>query len=657
MKSIKAKMITNISIIMISLLVITVIISIITNYYSISKNMRSDLEAIGNMTNIAITSNLEKIENEIEAIGMLEIIGDTTKSQYQWLQAVDSRKEKYGYTSISIVDSDGNILSNDTSLDKKNIADKDYFQRALKGETVITSTEYDINGNLSILASTPISNSNNFKGIVLANLDPLTFSNIVKDITIAKTGNVFMLDKDGTLIANIRAKLVEERQNFIEMAKTDNKYKTAAVVYSNMIQGKTNIEKYSYETGTRICYYAPIPNTDGWSFGVVAPIKEMLDSAKYIVYSLFIAFIIFIIIGSFAAKHIADTIANPIIKICDRMELLANGDLSSNVAETNSKDEIGKLSNSLVNTIKILKLYIAEIAKALSSIANNDLRINIQNEYKGDFESIKDSLNTIVESLNSTLSDINLSSSQVALSSEEVAQISQGLAESSTEQTSFIEELSSTVNDISSKVETNAENANLASQKINDLGSDISQSNKQMENMIIAMSKISDSSSQIVNIIKTIEDISSQTNLLALNAAIEAARAGDAGKGFAVVADEVRNLASESAEASKNISSIISGSMEAVQNGTSIADETANSLKSVVTKMKEVESIAQKISEDSNEQSDLISQINQSVEQISGLIQNNSATAQQSASTSQELSGQAQILKDAIDKFKLLNQN
>lgn len=149
---------------------------------------------------------------------------------------------------------------------------------------------------------------------------------------------------------------------------------------------------------------------------------------------------------------------------------------------------------------------------------------------------------------------------------------------------------------------------------------ELEQGKKQMEQMTTAMAQINDSASEISKIIKAIEDIAFQTNILALNAAVEAARAGTAGKGFAVVADEVRNLASKSAEASKNTASLIEATVQAVQEGTGIANETASSMGRIVLASEQAAKLVHEISKASQEQAASIAQVTLGIDQISGVV-------------------------------------
>ena len=361
-----------------------------------------------------------------------------------------------------------------------------------------------------------------------------------------------------------------------------------------------------------------------------------------------------ILVGVFFSFVIIRLIKIPISEIQNAAIKMAEGDLDVKISYT-SKDELGVLAAQVSRLIHKLQLIIEDENQFLAKMAEGDFTVNstCEEAYTGGFYPLLVSFRGITDKLNDTMLQISQSSTQVAGGADQVSNGAQALAQGATEQASSVQELAATIDEISNKVNQNADSARQASKAADCVSAKMNVSKEKMQQMTDAMGDISSCSSEIRKIMKIIEDIAFQTNILALNAAVEAARAGAAGKGFAVVSDEVRNLANKSTEASENIAVLIENSLQAIENGTQIADDTAQSLIQAVNDVNEMAGIIEQISEVSSDQADSIAQLTVGIDQISNVEQTNSATAEESAAASEELSSQSQLMKSLVGRFQL----
>ncbi len=394
--------------------------------------------------------------------------------------------------------------------------------------------------------------------------------------------------------------------------------------------------------------------TSGYMVLSVMPIGEFYQSTLLcvgMVILLMIAACVMIFLG---VRKTARRITKPVEELKDIAQKLADGNLDVELSVT-ADNEIGELAFYIGKTVDRLKeyiVYIDEIAAVLDNVANGDLRIDLKNEYVGEFAKLKDALFEISRGLTAVVSGIQESSNQVLNGSNELANVSQALAEGATMQNMAVESLLTTTNKIADEVEENRVKAEESAAETKRVTGKMEENQEMMNRMAEAMNKIQTTSQEVVSIIQAIETIAEQTNLLALNASIEAARAGEAGRGFAVVADEIGKLADESSRAANNTRGLIQVSLEEIAKGTEMAGEVKASLQDAVAAFEKVREMITQTADMAVEQAEDMRQVRRGVEEINQGISENSAIAEEASATSQELETQAANLNDLIGNFK-----
>ncbi|MDL2327598.1 methyl-accepting chemotaxis protein [Ruminococcaceae bacterium OttesenSCG-928-A11] len=428
-----------------------------------------------------------------------------------------------------------------------------------------------------------------------------------------------------------------------------------SLLFETMRTGTANVtdmrENEMY--GQMVTAYVPIFDSSGNVVGVVGADMDvnaiMSGMWRFGSQIYLLAAIIAVLSGILLVRFLKRSIGTPLQALTEASDKIAVGDTNLSL-DIQRNDEIGRLSNSFQRMLESTE----EQVGIMSRLSSGDLTVSATPRSESD--TMNQAIGTTLSNLSTIISDIGMVAGQVETVSAQIASGSQSLAQGSTEQASSVEELSASFTSVYTQAQENVVNANDALTSIEEGSSLMQESVGYMRQMHDAMKGISESSDSIAKVIKVIDDIAFQTNILALNAAVEAARAGQHGKGFAVVADEVRNLAGKSADAAKETASLISGSLERVEDGNRIADMTGESIEKVAESAQQALEKIKLIAAASHQQEEVIGQINSGVEQISIVIQSNSATSEESAALSEELSGQAALLAKEISQFKLANQ-
>ncbi|MFJ5447154.1 methyl-accepting chemotaxis protein [Methylobacillus methanolivorans] len=438
--------------------------------------------------------------------------------------------------------------------------------------------------------------------------DPATIDRWRKNIAITNNANDDLIKQLGPMLQTPEGKqkfdlALEKRKQFGDIRDSilDMKDK-------NVDQATLDQEVDRLFMPARQAYYDSMDDIVDFQREILNSANADIQSVKYSS-SLILAIlaVVSILVGAMSAWHLALGITRPLGRAVEVAETVAAGDLTTSVA-VDSKDEIGQLLQAL--------------------------------------KKMNDNLAGIV-------GEVRTGTETIATASSQIASGNLDLSSRTEEQASSLEETASAMEELTSTVKQNADNAQQANQLAASASGVAVQGGQVVEQVISTMQSISDSSKRIADIIGVIDGIAFQTNILALNAAVEAARAGEQGRGFAVVASEVRNLAQRSANAAKEIKSLITDSVESVEVGSKLVEQAGATMREVVNSVQRVTDIVSEISAASHEQSTGIEQVNQAIGQMDEVTQQNAALVEEAAAASQSLQDQAASLAQAVSVFKV----
>jgi methyl-accepting chemotaxis protein len=426
----------------------------------------------------------------------------------------------------------------------------------------------------------------------------------------------------------------------------------------------------------------------GWRIVMRAPAEEAFATANSITHNILIALGITSALGLAFGIWTGRGFSRPIIAIAARMRTLSAGDNDAPIPHSKKRDEIGEMARAVSvfreNALALISaeaaaaetsrltdaerarneaarareaenqaIVVQSIAQGLSRLSEGDLTYRLDQAFAAEYEQLRADFNAAMDQLQETMRIVAGNARGIRSGTNEISQAADNLSRRTEQQAASLEETAAALDEITATVRKTSDGAIHARGVVATATKGAEHSGVVVRDAVAAMGQIEKSAGQISQIIGVIDEIAFQTNLLALNAGVEAARAGEAGKGFAVVASEVRALAQRSAEAAKEIKTLISASTSQVASGVELVGETGKALDRIVAQVAEINAIVAEIAASAAEQSTGLAEVNTAVNQMDQMTQQNAAMVEQSTAASHALAQEADALATLIGRFEV----
>lgn len=639
-KNISKKIIKNTITIVIVLAVILVFVMSISMKNLTDNIMEDILPSTIKTTSQSIEGNMHMLADRIYMIGDNEVITRRSSSLMDKEIVIDKAQTGIEFVWLGIYDTDGKL-----SVGKDNcpvsIEDRTMFPLLKETQNLVIDDVTSSDGELEFAVGLPILSGEDLLYYLVGSYKYDVLNDVLSNINLSANGTAYITDASGQIMGTRDTDLVKKHASLSETTGING-------IVEKVTSGEIGV------TAMRSNYvgYAPINGTK-WYLTIIVPRGDFMGAANISILISILITAILIALAIIVTLRFSARIQTSLKSVTGRIGLLAKGDLKTPIEIIRTEDETEILSVALNNTISNINGYITELSNILEDMSSGNFKLEVSDEFEGDFIIMKESLNKIIDSLNSIFKAIKTSSDEVLQTAGTVSDSAGQVHNGSTEQSNSLNVLSDETSAIEQNIQEVNDNTNQVSYLVETAKKSIGTGNENMDNLLQAMDKINQNSLEITKINEILEAISNRTNLLALNASIEAVQAGTAGTGFAVVAEEVRKLAEQSADSSKRTADMIANSLQAVEQGTKYAQKAAESFQDIGEVSSQISVITRQLAESVEVQKQSLSNMSGQINQIRDFAQQNLDASFESTTASQKLNTQAQKLRQISDNFTL----
>lgn len=561
-----------------------------------------------------------------------------------WEAVLTEATEIYEFYTIALYDLSGRLVQ---GIDGAPESLDDGFFTMLKETdnlTIYNSTIFQ--DKLGITMGMPVKENGETAFYLVGVYKYDMLNDVLSSINIGKNGMAYMVNREGIVTGHPDQSKVQAKSTLLQLGGGNEE------AIKSVTTGETGSTEFDINGQQMLVAFSPIHGTQ-WALVIQVPKSDYNNLINRAMIVAGICTLAVLFISILVILRMARSISKPVKNVTNRMLGLSDGDLHTEVAHIRSGDELEIMTRTLADTVGSVNRYISDIHQVLSGVADGNLQIEPQVQYKGDFTLIRNSLVTILASMNKTISGFRAAAARLAQMAEELSGQSGQLHQASLEQNQATEVLVDEVTHVKEQLAGVIESSDQTHTMTSKITRKVQEANTQMDALSNAMSNISSNAQEITSIAKAIDNIAFQTNILALNASVEAARAGSAGRGFSIVAEEVKELAGKSAQAAQNAMAIVANTKAVIQKGVELNASTAESLQAIYGVSTEISEISDQLIAAVQGQENALISMEERIATISSIADRNLQSAVGTSQSSELLAKESEELQMQVKKFAL----